>query len=231
MKTAVQKYHFRQGTLTTFLNPFSYYILRKSSNSYKVFNKFKIHYDGVSLSAISNILFSETTSRVSFDDTSIAPHIFKSISEKKLKLGIIGSSSQSILKAKAIIEKKHNIQVHRFRDGYYHEDEIEKILCEFNSCDIVITSLGTPRQENFLLELCESGWNGVGFTCGGYFDQLSAANGGNYYPYLINKLDLRWLYRIYKEPKRLWRRYFIYYPIGLFYFLYDKINSRPPFNK
>ena len=49
--------------------------------------------------------------------------------------------------------------------------------------DIIVCGMGSIVQENFLLQLVKVGWRGVGFTCGGYLDQL---NGGiNYYPKLI----------------------------------------------
>jgi UDP-N-acetyl-D-mannosaminuronic acid transferase (WecB/TagA/CpsF family) len=61
--------------------------------------------------------------------------------------------------------------------------------------------MGAPRQEAFLVALADSGWKGVGFTCGGYFDHLG--EGFHYYPRLIDKFNLRWFYRIAREPRRL----------------------------
>lgn len=218
-------------TLTTFINPFSYYIIRKSINQNRIYKNFTIHYDGIALALISRILFLEKINRVSFDDTSLAPSIFKFIAEKKLNLGIIGCSEENIIKAKKIIEEKYKITIKSFSDGYYPQSQTKTILNNFKKCDVVITAMGTPRQEDFLLKLREHGWNGVGYTCGGYLDQLSLANGGNYYPHIINKLEIRWLYRIYKEPRRLWKRYLIQYPIGVTLFIYDRIFLRPPFDK
>ncbi|NJO34267.1 MAG: hypothetical protein HC869_15170 [Rhodospirillales bacterium] len=64
-------------------------------------------------------------------------------------------------------------------------------------------------QESFLLRLRQQGFNGVGFTCGGFLDQYSI--GKQYYPTWIDRLELRWLYRLIMEPGRLWRRYFVEY--------------------
>ena len=76
--------------------------------------------------------------------------------------------------------------------------------------DIIICGMGAPRQEELLVRLCRNGgWKGLGYTCGGYFDQLQERL--NYYPLLIDKLNLRWLYRMIKEPRRLCRRYVIEY--------------------
>ena len=70
--------------------------------------------------------------------------------------------------------------------------------------------MGVPLQERFLLQLTDAGWNGVGITCGGFLDQLS--QGVQYYPGWINSLNLRWAYRLMREPGRLWRRYLLDYP-------------------
>ena len=73
--------------------------------------------------------------------------------------------------------------------------------------------MGAPRQERFLLNLRESGWRGAGFTCGGFFDQVSG--NGDYYPAWIDRLNLRFLYRLVREPRRLWRRYLVDYQVFL----------------
>ncbi|MBD9632586.1 WecB/TagA/CpsF family glycosyltransferase [Pseudomonas sp. PDM19] len=213
-------------SLITFINPFSYYTIRRHHSGDLILKNFDINYDGISLVAIDNLLFFNNTKRSSFDDTSLAPIVLKAVSEKNLKLGIIGSSRETILKAKRIIEAKYGINIKHTRDGYFKENELSQILEEFKECEIVITSMGTPLQEDFLLSLKQSGWNGTGFTCGGYFDQLASSNGLNYYPPLIDKLHMRWLYRIYKEPRRLWKRYLVYYPLGIIYFVFDRLTRQ-----
>ena len=78
--------------------------------------------------------------------------------------------------------------------------------------DIIICGMGAPRQEELLLKLKEvRAWKGLGFTCGGYLDQLQ--QGLHYYPAAVDKLDLRWLYRLVKEPRRLLRRYILEYQV------------------
>jgi N-acetylglucosaminyldiphosphoundecaprenol N-acetyl-beta-D-mannosaminyltransferase len=69
--------------------------------------------------------------------------------------------------------------------------------------------MGIGRQEQFLLHAASSGWTGWGFTCGGYLDQL--AGGIDYYPRWVDQANLRFLYRLYREPRRLWRRYCLEY--------------------
>jgi N-acetylglucosaminyldiphosphoundecaprenol N-acetyl-beta-D-mannosaminyltransferase len=71
--------------------------------------------------------------------------------------------------------------------------------------------MGAPLQERFLLQLADDGWHGIGFTCGGFLDQL--IDGKNYYPAWADRLNIRFLYRLAKEPRRLWRRYLVDYQV------------------
>lgn len=203
-----------KGELYTFINPFSLKVLLEQPNRAEIFSKFIVHPDGVSISKIITTLKSEVT-RVSFDDTSIARQIFQAAHNEDLSVGFIGSTTETISTAAKIISERHKIKNITYIDGYFDASKSKTDLERFKECDLVICSMGTPRQENTLLTLKELGWNGTGFTCGGYFDQLVEAKGNDYYPAIINKLNIRWIYRLYKEPSRLWRRYLIDYPNGL----------------
>jgi len=160
-------------------------------------------------------LLGRKVERTSFDDTSIAPNIFRQAAQEKFTLGLIGSTKVVISGAQKILESTYNIKNIVSNSGYFSDGEKPEILSKYLKCDIVICSMGTPRQEIILLELRKMGWQGTGFTCGGYFDQLVSSDGKNYYPYIIDKLNLRWAYRIFREPKRLWRRYLLDYPLGV----------------
>ncbi|MNF64648.1 UDP-Gal:alpha-D-GlcNAc-diphosphoundecaprenol beta-1,4-galactosyltransferase [compost metagenome] len=218
-------FNFCDGTLYTFINPFSFRVLLSAPDRTAIFENFVIYPDGISLSKVLSI-FKKKVERTSFDDTSIAPTVFKLISNKNLSLGIIGSSEQTITTAKHIINKKYLINNIKCHSGYFSEEEKLGVLNSLLNCDIVISSMGTPRQETILMELKALGWKGTGFTCGGYFDQLTSVNGSKYYPLLIDNLNLRWAYRIFKEPKRLWRRYLVDYPVGIVLFIRHIRNIR-----
>ena len=112
--------------------------------------------------------------------------------------------------AAGIVSDYYGLEVIRTRDGFFesYDDMISesKKLSEL-SVNFVVVGMGAPHQERFLLALRESGWNGLAFSCGGYFDQIVSSGSGEYYPVLINKLHLRSIYRMYKEPFRLIPRY------------------------
>jgi len=206
--------------LVTFINPYSYLILRKNGLLEQVRDNFQVCYDGISLVLLSRI-FGGRRQRESFDDTSLAPMIFEDAKLFSRKIGIIGGRKDVVIRSRDIINRKYDDIVRFSFDGYLTEREVDSAIKDLAECYYVICSMGTPRQELLLLKLKEFGWQGDGFTCGGYLDQLTYANGNEYYPKIFNRLNLRWLYRLYKEPRRLWRRYLIDYPMGMFFFVID----------
>ena len=59
----------------------------------------------------------------------------------------------------------------------------------------------------------------------GFLEQIVGTD-GDYFPPWANRLQLRWLFRLIKEPRRLWKRYFLLYPKFLVLFLADRARLR-----
>lgn len=64
--------------------------------------------------------------------------------------------------------------------------------------DFLIVGMGALMQEKFLLKVKKMGYQGIGFTCGGFVHQ-TAMNRMHYYPDWVDKMNLRFVYRMYKE--------------------------------
>lgn len=117
------------------------------------------------------------------------------------------------------------MEIAGFNHGYFeNEKEILTVYRKIikTKSDIVVVGTGTPRQEKFLIDLRQNGWDGIGFTCGGFLHQI--IEGIHYYPSIFDKLHIRWLYRIIDEPKLL-KRYLIDYSMFVFVFVYDLFIS------
>ncbi|WP_436913402.1 WecB/TagA/CpsF family glycosyltransferase [Acinetobacter schindleri] len=214
--------YFNESKNYTFINPFSYLVLRKHRKDYLKGDNFVFFLDGIILVWVLKIFGIKNIRRISFDDSSLAPIVFDYCEKNNKKIALVGSAPGISYKAGEFLKEKYsNIIISFTQDGYYDLKNEKNILKQVYTCDVVICSMGTPRQEDFLINLRNLGWKGCGYTCGGYLDQLVSANGKNYYPKWIDKLNLRWLFRIYKEPKRLIWRYLIDYPKGILFFVID----------
>lgn len=71
--------------------------------------------------------------------------------------------------------------------------------------DCVWVGLGAPKQELWMNALRAEGSQALFFGVGAAFDFLTG--GVARAPVWIQDFGLEWLYRLIKEPKRLWRRY------------------------
>ncbi|WP_437396043.1 WecB/TagA/CpsF family glycosyltransferase [Flagellimonas lutimaris] len=213
-----------ENGIATFLNPYSYLFFRTQKEAFKSFDK--IYIDGILLVLLLR-MWGIRTKRASFDMTSMAPSVFGSSVEKKKNIYFIGSTEENLTGFLAVVRANFpELKISGYRNGYFkNKEERQKVLSSILELkpDKVVVGMGTPNQENFLCELKNMGWKGVGYTCGGFIHQT--AKGMNYYPKFYNEYNLRWLYRIFDEPK-LFKRYSFYYPLSVCLFTFDAIRYK-----
>ena len=142
--------------------------------------------------------------RYSFDMTSMAKTFFEFASENGKSVYLIGSEEKSIeISYKTIVKEYPNLNVVEYRNGFFANDEhrqgtIQRIVAL--QPDYVVVGMGAVVQDRFLVDLKKAGFGGVGFSCGGFFSQMARKESLVFYPPWIDKLNLRFLYRMYKEP-------------------------------
>lgn len=208
----------------TFINPFTYYQLRKHQFSLGGFNG--VFIDGFLLCKVLSFL-GITINRVSFDFTSLAGPAFAYATLHNHPIYIIGSTEENIGNAVGVFREMFpDLEIVGTHHGYLQEEDYPALFEQIqkSGAEMVIVGMGALRQEQFLLSLKDSGFNGLGFSCGGFLHQTADAE-GEYYPEWIDKLHMRWIYRIYKEPK-LAHRYLLIYPIATSLFIYDIVSKR-----
>ncbi len=191
----------------TFLNPVSYLEAIKHRELFDAFDG--IFADGSILVAAIQCLYGKTVTRRSFDMTSLAPIVFKFAEEKGKSIYIIASKTEEINKAVKIFEQKWPLlKIVGFRNGYFSsEEEMDKVIEQIRELkpDFLIVGMGIVMQETFLVKVKKANVDCIGFTCGGFVHQ-TAYNEIQYYPKWIDWMNLRFLYRMYKE-KHTRKRY------------------------
>lgn len=212
-----------KGKVYTFLNPVSY--LTALDNK-ELFGQFEgIFADGGLLVKSIKILYGKDVKRRSFDMTSMAPELFSYAVEHGKTIYIVASKQEQVEKALDIFRKRYpGITFAGYRNGYFtSEDEMDveaKHICEVNP-DFLIVGMGALMQEKFLLKVKNAGFKGIGFTCGGFIHQ-TAKNEIDYYPAWVDRTNLRFVYRMWREPHTR-KRYLmagILFPI---HFIWERI--------
>lgn len=204
----------KQGAIYTFLNPVSYLDAQKNVDLFTSFDG--IFSDGVLLANTIKGLYNIEVSRNSFDMTSIAPKLFKDAIQNNKSIYIVASKEIEVKKAISILHENYpELRIVGFRNGYFKDDQDKDAAISHiieTAPDYLIVGMGIVKQEEFLLRAKNSGFKGIGFSCGGFIHQTSK-NLINYYPNWVDKHDFRFLYRMLKEPhtrKRYFRATFVF---------------------
>ena len=191
----------------TFLNPVSYL---SALDNKKLFERFDgIFADGSILVAAIKLVYGKTVTRHSFDMTSLAPELLEYAEQNGKSVYIVASRQEQVEKAVAIFRERYpKLILAGYRNGYFLTDEEQATeashIVDVNP-DFLIVGMGVLMQERFLLKVKDAGYNGIGFTCGGFIHQ-TAKDKIDYYPAWADKLNLRFVYRMIKE-KHTRKRY------------------------
>ena len=201
----------QRSVLVTFVNPATWQAARRRPALRRSLLAFDLALpDGIGMCLAVRWLHALPAKRVSFDMTSLAPALLDHAQAEQQSVILVGGGPGVAARAASRLAARYPaLFITATLDGYSdHAATAEQVAAL--QPDIVICGMGAGEQEAFLLDLRARSWVGWGFTCGGFFDQLQG--GLAYYPAWVDRKNLRWAYRLLREPARLWRRYAFDYP-------------------
>ena len=138
----------------------------------------------------------------------LSEYLLSLANKYKKSVYLFGGKKEVVNKLAEIIKDKYphisNIYV---KDGYVkNKGEVFNDIRK-KKADIVLVALGVPLQEEMIYSNINKLSKGIFVGVGGTFDVLSGTK--KRAPRIFIKLNLEWLYRIIKEPRRL-KRFFKY---------------------
>ncbi|MCE6992747.1 WecB/TagA/CpsF family glycosyltransferase [Dyadobacter sp. CY323] len=168
-----------------------------------------VHADGMSIVTASKMLSKEgLPERIATTDW------FHNVASQSRKNGeshyFLGGNEDTIQKTVANVRSQYpGIKIAGFRNGYFSEADHEKVLKEIDDAhpNFIWVGLGRPKQELFSLLIRDNCEVGIIKTCGGLFDFLAENN--RRAPLIMRRLGLEWLFRLYLQPRRLFKRYLV----------------------
>lgn len=156
-------------------------------------------------------------------------HVLEKAAEKKMRIYLYGSTEHTLARFSKFIRENYpgvkicGIHVDRFRDATSEEDEEDIKKINQSGAHIVLVGRGCPRQEVWVAEHLGK-VKAVMMAVGAAFDfhagTLKQA------PRWMQDHGLEWFYRLCKEPRRLWKRYFSTNSYFIYLFLKYKIFKR-----
>lgn len=151
------------------------------------------------------------------------------LNEKGGKVMFVGSSEHvlSLIRQKAA-SVYPNLEVVTYSPPYkseFSEEDNAAIVTAINEADPDLLWIGmtAPKQEKWAY----GNWDRLDIHChvgsiGAVFDFFAGTFPRA--PFLWQHLGLEWLYRLIKDPKRMWRRYIIGNPLFLWNILKERIS-------
>lgn len=201
--------------ILTFVNPLACMLDKQHADYTGLLEEFDIvGCDGIGMVKAAKASGLLNIKRESADFSSLMAPVFNWASENKQSVGFVGGEAGVAEKsASIIIEKFPDLRIVACFTGYEQDPDDARKFFTDNQTELVICGMGAPLQERFLTQLVSAGWHGIGMTCGGFLDQTTRS--AAYYPDWVDRFDVRFLYRLIKEPRRLWHRYLVDYQVFL----------------
>lgn len=140
--------------------------------------------------------------------------------ENRVTMYLLGAKEDVVQKAKAELVRRYSLDIVGSHSGFFDEKEGNSIIEEINALrpNILIVGMGVPKQEKWIYEYRDRLDVNLCWAVGGAFNNFSGLL--KRAPRWMIRCGLEWLYRLYQEPGRLWKRYLI----GNFTFLYHAIR-------
>lgn len=160
--------------------------------------------DGIGIVKAARMINYDVKERITGID--IANELLKLGNKQKKSIYLFGAKQEVIDSMEKILKESYpNLNLVGMSNGYEKDKDkiFEKIVK--TKPDIVLVALGIPLQEKLIYKHLDKFDKGIFVGVGGSFDVISGHK--KRAPKIFIKLNLEWLYRILKEPKRLKRFY------------------------
>ena len=160
--------------------------------------------DGIGIVKAARMIDYDIKERITGID--IANKLLELGNDQKKSIYLFGAKQEVIDSMKEVLKKNYpDLKLAGTANGY--EKDKDKVFEKIAKAqpDIVLVALGIPLQEKLIYKHLDKFDKGIFVGVGGSFDVISGHK--KRAPKIFIKLNLEWLYRILKEPKRLKRFY------------------------
>jgi len=162
--------------------------------------------------------------------TDFVPRLLRE-SPKPLRVYLLGSTPTSVNGTASAFAQMPHVNIVGLCDGYSLWQKEDAVIEEINDArpDILLVAMGCPLQECWITENFDRLNANAIFGVGALFDFVSGE--APRAPKIMRQAQLEWLYRLWREPRRLAYRY----TIEIFSFLrivfanaFDKVQTAVP---
>ncbi len=198
----------------SFLNAHGANIAHSDGDYCRILQQFTVLSDGVGLDLGARILYGSAFPE-NLNGTDFIPALMAQLGAGR-KIALLGARPGiADLAAQRFWQDHPQHEFSAISDGYFDEDGEKAILARLiqQRPDILLVAFGNPKQEKWIAENCTSAHAGVCIGVGALLDFTSGSI--RRAPKWLIAWRGEWLYRLWQEPERMWRRYMIGNPLFL----------------
>ena len=149
--------------------------------------------------------------------TDLLPELCKLAIENNFSLYLLGAKPGVAAKMKKKLQQQFKgLKIAGEQHGYFNANDEQKIITKINNStvDILLVAYGAPSQEKWIHSHRKELYAKIIIGVGGLFDFYS----GNIprAPLWLRQRGLEWTYRLYQEPRRMFKRYIIGNPLFIY---------------
>ena len=181
-----------------------------------------INADGQAVVWASQILKNPLPERVAGID--LMEELIKLSAKRNYRIFFLGAKEKVI---KRVVDKYATLYGDRiiagYRNGYFTSEEEESVAFEIaeSKADILFVAISSPKKEIFLNKYKTLIQAPFIMGVGGSFDVVSGLV--KRAPKWMQRAGLEWLFRIWQEPRRMWKRYLYTNTIFIYLILKEKL--------
>jgi len=181
-----------------------------------------INADGQSVVWASKLLNKPLPERVTGID--LMQNLVAMAADKKRKIYFLGAKEEVV---KKVVEKYSKLYGEHIIGGYHHgffkKEEEQKIAERIaaSGSDILFVAISSPKKEIFLNKYRDILSTPFIMGVGGSFDVVAELV--QRAPLWIQKMGFEWLFRLWQEPGRMWKRYLLTNTLFIYLIWKEKI--------
>ena len=215
----------RKKTLVAFAN--TNFVLasrrRRLTDVFRDDPRWLILNDGLGMDIASRLLFGKGFP-ANLNGTDFTPILLRAL-PAGTRVFLFGARPASVACAAERIGTLSSVTVCGYRDGYQTDHAATVAAINDAKPDVLLVALGNPLQESWAIQHADQVNAPVIMGVGALFDYLSGS--AQRAPTWVRRRRLEWVYRLFREPRRLGKRYT--WDLGVFLTLVvrQRFTSRP----
>jgi N-acetylglucosaminyldiphosphoundecaprenol N-acetyl-beta-D-mannosaminyltransferase len=135
-------------------------------------------------------------------------HLLARADERRYRVYLLGARTDVVRTVAERVQLEHpGVAVVGWHDGYWDPADEASVVTAISEArpDILFVAITSPRKEQFLARWKDVIGAPLVMGVGGSFDVYAGAV--RRAPAWVQRMGLEWLYRVWQEPRRMWRRY------------------------